>query len=178
MIGGRRARQRIVAAHWIGAALLLPTAILAQRPGIGTLGRGLPQGIRRDPGIQAPAHVNIVNLIIEHRQDLALTDTQFVRVISVKRALDSTNAPLLRRVDSVTRLFKGGPMFGNPSPARRDSVAQGQALVRELSADVEENIADAKDRALALLSPLQAQHAEQIEDKARQAGAPARGGRL
>src|SRR6185436_19489326 len=63
---------------------------------------------------------------------LSLTDSQFVRLIALKRTLDSTNVPLLRKIDSVQRLFKNGvPIFSSPSAARLDSRG---ALVRQRNA--------------------------------------------
>lgn len=101
--------------------LLAPAFALAQRPSLGSLGRGKIGQLSHEPGIEIPAIVNPVNLLIEHRQELALSDTQFKRVIGIKRALDSTNAPLVRKLDSVARVFKTKPLFTEPSPERRDS---------------------------------------------------------
>ena len=141
-------------------------------------GRRLPSALRREPGIEVPPTINIVNLVIEHRQELVLTDTQFKQIVVIKRGLDSTNTPPVRRIDSVQRLFKGVPLFSEPTPAHRDSLNAGKALVRELTADIEDNIADAKDKVFALLSTAQKEQAEQIEDRARKAGASAGRGRL
>jgi L-fucose mutarotase/ribose pyranase (RbsD/FucU family) len=138
----------------------------------------MPSGLRRDPGIEVPATINIVNLVVEHRQDLILTDTQFVRVVALKRVLDSTNAPFVRRIDSVQRLFKNVPIFSDPSAARRDSLNAAKAVVREMTADIDDNIADAKDKVFAILSTPQKERAEQIEDKARKASESAGRGRL
>lgn len=163
----------------IGAMLvLIPALASAQRPGTSSIGRRPPNGLRRDPGIEVPPTINIVNLVIEHRQDLVLTDTQFVRIVAMKRLLDSTNAPFVRRIDSVQRLFKNVPIFSDPSPARRDSVNAAKAVVREMTADIDDNIADSKDRVFAILSTPQKERAEQIEDKARKASAAAGRGRL
>src|SRR5580765_1032894 len=116
-----------------GIALLsaLPVAANAQGGlgrggGRGGFGRGA--GVQRAPGVEVPQVVNVVNLLVEHRQDLALTDTQFTRVIAIKRALDSTNAPLMRKLDSVQRLFKNGPLFSNGSPERRDSLTEANSV--------------------------------------------------
>ena len=133
--------------------------------------------MKREPSIEVPPTINIVNLVVEHRQDLVLSDTQFVRIVAIKRALDSTNAPLVRRIDSVQRLFKSSPLFTQPSPAHRDSLSAGKALVKEMTADIDDNIADAKDKVFALLTTPQKERAEQIEDKARKAGASAGRGR-
>lgn len=157
----------------------IPSLAAAQRPGMSTIGRGMtPQGPKRDPGIEVPAPINVVNLVLEHRQDLILTDSQFVRVARIKRALDSTNAPLLRRIDSVQRLFKNRPIFSEPSAAHRDSLAAGKALVKEMTADIDDNNADAKDKVFVFLSTPQKERAEQLEDRARKASESAGRGRL
>jgi hypothetical protein len=159
-------------------ALAASTAAEAQRPGMGTFGRGRGPGkLTMAPGIDVPKPVNVINLMIENRATVALTDSQFIHVIAIKRELDSTNAPMFRRIDSVQRLFKPGPVFADPSPQRRDSLASAHAVVREMIADIEENIADAREKAFALLSASQLPKAEEIEDKARKAGATPQRGR-
>jgi hypothetical protein len=85
---------------------------------------------------------------------------------------------MLRRIDSVQRLFKTAPLFQDPTQAHKDSLNAGKALVKEMTADIDDNIADAKDKVFALLSTPQKERAEQIEDKAKKAGASAGRGRL
>jgi hypothetical protein len=158
-------------------ACLMPGLVAAQLPGIGRLGRGKIGTIAHEPGIEIPTVVNPINLMIQHRQDLVLSDTQFKQVISIKRALDSTNAPLMRTLDSVQHLFKAAPLFRNPSSQRRDSLAEAHLLVQGTVLDLEQNIAGARDAGYALLSASQVVTAEQIEDKARKASAPSGRGR-
>ena len=55
-----------------------------------TPGRGAGS-LAREAGVQIPKYVNSVNLLIEHRQELSLSDSQFVRLIALKRTLDSTD---------------------------------------------------------------------------------------
>jgi hypothetical protein len=158
---------------------VLPAMLGAQIPGMGSLGRGrLPAGLKKEPAIEVPPIINVVNLVVEHRQEMMLTDTQFVRIVAIKRGLDTTNAPMLRRIDSVQRLFKTAPLFQAPTQAHKDSLTAGKALIKEMTADIDDNIADAKDKVFALLSTPQKERAEQIEEKARKAGASAGRGRL
>lgn len=157
-----------------GVALLgaLPVAANAQggMGGRGSSGRGFGRGagIQRAAGVEIPQVVNAVNLLVEHRQDLALSDTQFKQVIAIKRALDSTNAPLMRKLDSVQRLFKNGPLFSSGSPERRDSLNEANAVVRETVAAVRENNATSRDQAYGLLSSRQLDSAHGLEAKAEQ----------
>lgn len=151
---------------------LSPAVATAQRGrgtgggGFGKARSGLTGG---EPLIDVPKQVNAVNLLIEHRQELALSDSQFVHVVTVKRSLDSADAPLLRRVDSVARLFKSQSFFQQPSPERRDSIATGKALVRETMATVEANLSDARERAFALLSSPQRDKADDLAAAAQKA---------
>ena len=153
----------------------LPAPVMAQGRGImggrGALTPGRGGGnIARDPGIYVPKYANAVNLVIEHRPDLALTDSQFMRVIAIKRSLDSTNAPMLRKLDSVQRLFRAGvPMFSMPSAERRDSLADARSLIIETVGSIRDNIAAARDKAYGLLSSTQAAKAQEFEDKAEKA---------
>jgi hypothetical protein len=126
--------------------------------------------LNRSSPIEIPKYVNAVNLLIANRQDLALSDSQFARVVRIKRSTDSTNTPFMRRLDSVQILFKGpGPLFGDPSPARRDSLTAARSLIQETVSTVRDNIADAREKAYALLSSQQLVKAESYEDKASKA---------
>jgi hypothetical protein len=158
---------------------LVPSILAAQRGimpggsmGTGGIGRGKhgPGSIAREQGIVIPKVVNAVNLLVENRQVLALSDTQFVHIIAIKRALDSTNAPLMRKLDSVQRMFKGGAMlFGNPSAERRDSLVQARGAVIDIQGTVKDNIVSSRDKAYALLSSSQQSRAAEIEAKAERA---------
>jgi hypothetical protein len=158
---------------------VLGFALIGATPGIvfgqGGMGRGVGRGsfgrgagIPRAAGVEIPPVVNVVNLLIEHRHELALSDTQFTRVIAIKRTLDSTNAPLMRKLDSVQRLFKNGPLFSEGSAQRRDSVAEARSLVRDVVVAVRENNATGRDQAYALLSVKQLDTAHSLEGAAEQ----------
>jgi hypothetical protein len=166
---------------WLRTACLialLPSLAPAQRGiggmggaggGAGGIGRRRPGNIEREPGLVVPKVVNGVNLLIEHRQDLTLSDSQFARIVVIKRALDSTNAPLTRKLDSLQRVFKGGPIFSEPTPARRDSLAEAHAIVLDMTGTIRDNISAARDRAFALLSPGQLTKAQNLEAAAEKA---------
>jgi hypothetical protein len=148
--------------------ITLAPAVLLGQGRVGGFGRGRGPGkLAREEGITVQRPVNPVNLLIEHRQDLVLTDSQFVQIIGVKRALDSANAPLMRRIDSVQSVLKGGnPLFGDPSRARRDSLAAGRSVVQQTLAGVRENIGEWRDKAYKLLSSEQLTKAQDFEAKA------------
>jgi hypothetical protein len=155
-------------------AALVPSLASAQRGGMGNMGgtgigRRRPGNIEREPGLVVPKQVNAVNLLIEHRQELALSDSQVARVVVIKRALDSTNSPLSRKLDSLQRVFKGGPIFSEPTAARRDSLSDARTVVTEATATIHDNISAARERAFALLSPGQLTKAQGLEAAAEKA---------
>jgi hypothetical protein len=149
-----------------------PAIASAQRGGFGRGGKA--PGITREPGLVIPKPLNMVNLLIEHRQDVALSDSQFKQIISLKRELDSTNAPQMRRLDSLSRLFRGGkPMFAETSPARRDSLARASSVLRDVVAILDDNNSTARDQAYALLGEPQLAKAKTIQSQAEKALAEA-----
>ena len=175
----RNGSREVVIGRRLDASILLfvlplvcgtPALAWAQRGG-GGFGRGRgPGNLARESGLVVPQQVNVLNLLIQHRQDVALTDTQFVRVIALKRTLDSTNAPYTRKLDSLSRLFRGGtPMFSEPSRARRDSIAEAAGVMRDMLSIVHDNNVSARDKAYEFLNEQQLLKAHEIEAKAEKA---------
>jgi hypothetical protein len=158
------------------AAVSLPAALGAQTR-IGGMGpdgqKGKPGRLSRDMGISIPKIVNPVNLLIEHRLEVALNDTQFTKIIAIKRVLDSTNAPMSRKLDSIARLYKPRPIFSMITQERRDSIADAHPVVLELVAGLRENISNARDSAYTLLSARQLTTAQGLESVAEQANSGA-----
>ena len=152
--------------------LCIATPAFAQGGRRGGFGRGGAMGPSRAPNLTIPKPINMINLLIAQRQDLALSDSQFAHVISIKRSLDSTNAPQMRKLDSIEHIFKGGqPIFSQPSAAHRDSLFEARGAIHDAVAAIESNNADARDHAYALLSEPQLTKAKAIEAKAEAAKA-------
>jgi hypothetical protein len=108
--------------------------------------------------------VNGVNVILDHQAELALTDSQAIRINAIKRALDSTTAPLLKRVDAARARF--APTSGG-SPAPRDSLVRAGAMIQEVMTAVRDSVHAARDRAFALLTPAQLTKALEFQDTAQ-----------
>jgi len=159
------------------AAVGLPAALGAQQARIGGMGpdgqKGKPGRLQRDMGITIPRIVNPVNILIERRLEVALNDTQFTKIVAIKRVLDSTNAPSQRRLDSLARLFKPRPIFSSITQQRRDSIAEAHPVVLELVAAIQENISTARDSAYSLLSARQLMTAQGLESVAEQSNSGA-----
>src|SRR3954468_12365403 len=74
-IGSRNSVRRGLICVVIAAMTpaMAPALAMAQRGG--GFGGGRAPGLRREPGIEIPKPVNVLNLLIEHRQEVALSDS-------------------------------------------------------------------------------------------------------
>ncbi|HXT16025.1 MAG TPA: hypothetical protein VN706_10385 [Gemmatimonadaceae bacterium] len=154
--------------RFIAVLVLVPGVCAAQRGGFGGRGRGIGK-IAHEPGIDIPRQVNPVNLLIAHRQELALSDSQFMHIVALKRTLDSTNAPLMRRLDSVQHVFRGGLIFSEQSREHRDSVADARMFVKGTSAELHDNYLAAREKAFGELNATQYAKAVDLEASAEKA---------
>lgn len=109
-------------------------------------------------------YVNGVNVILDHQAELALTDSQAIRINAIKRALDSTTVPLLKRVDSARSRF--APVPGG-SQSRRDSLVSTGTMIQGVMTAVRDSVHAARDRAFALLTPTQLTKALELQDTAQ-----------
>ena len=148
-------------------ALATPSAARAQVGGIPQRAGGIfGRNNRDDEAKSAPVIVNPLNLMIMHRADLALTDSQFVRIVALKRTADSANVPLMRRLDSLQRAQRPST---DPTVARADEerIRDLRAEARETVKEIYANLQPARDRAFELLNSLQAARAGTLESEAR-----------
>lgn len=151
---------------------------LAQR---GYGGRGDDMGASRrsadEPAITVQEPLNPVDLLIQHWTDLKLTPAQIADLRTIKRSLDSTNAPAHRSLDSLQRAMRPTGILGQLKPEQRDSIPVARARVARLVDELDENIRPMRERAYGVLTADQATRAESIEadaQRARDAAAAAR----
>jgi hypothetical protein len=142
------------------ALVLLPSAARAQT------------GVRHDNspfgGKPAPiAPVSIAKAIIDSDKDMALTDSQRVQLTLIQRQLDSVNAPLLKRLDSLKPTWRPAGGLNDLSQEQRDElVAKRQAQIAVVEA-MTPHFAKARERVMALLRPEQQDRANKLEKNAR-----------
>ena len=130
------------------------------------------QYVRRDnnpfagkPGPVAP--VNLARAVIENERDLALTDSQRTQIVSIQRRLDSTAAPLLRKLDSLKPTWRpaGGP--NDLSPEQRQQIATLRAAQAAVVDSLTPAFTKARDDVMALLQPEQKERVAKLERQAR-----------
>lgn len=163
------------------AALLLGSGAVAtaQRPG----GRGSSMSVGRSRTSDDPAMKEIgaalelrlangVNIIIGHAKELSLTGEQLTRVVSIKRQLDSLNAPLMRELDSLERANRGRETVPR---SKGDLPEPSNPAIDETLGQLRTNLRNAELDAYEVLSGAQLQKALQMVKEARTNAAIATG---
>ena len=105
-------------------------------------------------------------LALEHAAELALTDSQRVRLESVRAAQDSANRPWIQRLDSLRPTRR--PV--NPhdlSPEQREEIAARRTAIAVVLEGMRSNDSLARQRTMAVLSVPQQERAAELENDAR-----------
>ena len=130
------------------------------------------QGIRRDnnPFVGKPAPlapVNVPRVVIERERDMALSDSQRTQIALIQRRLDSTAAPLLRKLDSLRPTWRpaGGP--NDLTPEQRERLATTRAAQAVVVDSLTPTYTKAREQVMALLRPEQRERATKLEREAR-----------
>lgn len=150
------------------STLLIPAALAAQVSGRMGAGREFGQSAD-DPLVSEPRPVNDVSVLIQHRQQLALSDSQFIQLVAIRRSVDSVNFPLERRLDSLLHVERDASSAFRRLPA--DTVRHIRDLARSTLDELAANIRPATERAHNLLSERQVQMAATFEQQAQELAA-------
>jgi hypothetical protein len=156
--------KRFTAACAVLMFASVPAALAAQVNGRMAAGREFGHS-GDDPLLSEPRPVNMVSVLLQHRRELSLTDTQFVKLVALRRQLDSLNFPLERRLDSLLRVDRQASSGFHRMPA--DTVRAMRDLAHSTLSALAANMRPATDRAHTLLTERQIQLASPFEDQAR-----------
>ena len=130
------------------------------------------QGLRRDnnpfAGKPAPvAPVNVARTVIEHEQDLALTDSQRTEIVLIQHQLDSAAGPLLKKIDSLKPTWRPAGGINDLSPEQREQLVSLRRAQFEVIDSLTPAFAKARDRVMTVLTPEQRDRAAKLEKNAR-----------
>jgi hypothetical protein len=111
--------------------------------------------------------VNVARAVIEHEQDMALTDSQRTQIILIQRRLDSTAAPLLKRIDSLKPTWRPAGGINDLSPEQREQLIALRAAQFAVVDSLTPTFAKARDQVMAVLNPEQRERAAKLEKNER-----------
>jgi hypothetical protein len=153
----------------------LATAIAAM-PG-GAMGQQRRDTSPMPPAPSAPLD-DPIGLLLEHRTDIQLADSQVTALVRLNLRLFRRNRQLRLRLDSIMPPDREPETnFGRGMPARSaDSLDPMAQRARQLLEQIRENARAARDSAFALLTPEQQDRARRLEERERPRG-PRPGGR-
>lgn len=144
------------------------TLVLALSPSLAT-GQMV---IRRDKspfeGKRLPVvPVNVARTVIEHERDMELSDSQRTQIVLIQRRLDSTTAPLFRKLDSLRPTWRPAGGINDLSQEQRDQLVS----LREAQVAVIDSMAPtftkARESVMSLLDREQKERAAKYEKDAR-----------
>jgi len=130
------------------------------------------QYLRRDnnpfAGKPAPiAPVNVARTIIEHEQDMALTDSQRTQIVLIQNRLDSVAAPLLKKIDSLKPSWRPAGGINDLSPEQREQLFTLRKAQFEVIDSLTPTFAKAREQVMTVLTPEQRDRATKLEKNAR-----------
>lgn len=111
--------------------------------------------------------VNVPRTVIEHEGDMALSDSQRTEIILIGRRLDSTAAPLLKKIDSLKPTWRPAGGINDLSPEQRDQLVALRKAQFAVIDSLTPSFAKAREQVMTVLDPEQRERAEKLEKNAR-----------
>ena len=111
--------------------------------------------------------VNVARTVIEHEGDMALSDSQRTGIILIGRKLDSTAAPLLKKIDSLKPTWRPAGGLDDLSPEQRDQLFALRKAQFAVIDSLTPSFTKAREQVMTMLNPEQRERAEKLEKNAR-----------
>ena len=142
------------------ALVLSPSIAMAQMP------------MHRDnnpfSGKPAPiVPVNVARTVIEHEQDMELTDSQRTQIVLIGQRLDSAAAPLIKRIDSLKPTWRPAGGINDLSPEQREQLIALRSAQFAVVDSLTPTFAKAREQVMGVLNPEQRERAAKLEKNER-----------
>jgi hypothetical protein len=111
--------------------------------------------------------VNVARTVIEHQQDLELTDSQRTQIVLIQRRLDSTAAPLLKKIDSLKPTWRPAGGINDLSPDQREQLVALRKAQFEVIDSLTPSFTKAREQVMTVLNPEQRERAAKLEKNER-----------
>jgi len=111
--------------------------------------------------------VNVARAVIEHQQDLGLTDSQRTQIVLIQRRLDSTAAPLLKKIDSLRPTWRPAGGINDLSVEQREQLVALRTAQFAAIDSLTPAFAKAREQVMSVLNPEQRDRAAKLEKNAR-----------
>ena len=112
--------------------------------------------------------VSVAKAILDRNDnDMALADSQRTQLQHIQAKLDSTNAPLLKRLEAARPTWRPAGGLGDLSQEQRDQLVAFRRVQEAVVDSLTPNVQKANEAARAVLNPEQQERAAKLEKDAR-----------
>lgn len=120
-------------------------------------------------GVPAPiVPISVAKVVLDNDdKDMALTDSQRVQLRLVQKQLDSVNAPLIAKLDSIKPTWRPAGGLNDLSLEQRDQLVAYRKAHDEIIEQIRPNVAASREHAMAVLNKDQQERAAKLEKNAR-----------
>jgi hypothetical protein len=120
-------------------------------------------------GVPAPiVPISVAKVVLDNDdKDMALTDSQRVQLRLVQKQLDSANAPLLKKLDSIKPTWRPAGGLNDLSSEQRDQLVAYRKAHDDIIEQIRPNVAASREHAMAVLNKDQQERAAKLEKNAR-----------
>jgi hypothetical protein len=148
---------------------VIATVVLALLPSMARAQMAVRHSATLFNGVPAPiVPVSVAKVVLENDdKDLALTDTQRVQLRLIQKQLDSANAPLLAKLDSIKPRWRPAGGLNDLSSEQRDELIAYRKAHDEVIEKIRPNVAASREHVMAVLNKDQQERAAKLEKSAR-----------
>ena len=120
-------------------------------------------------GVPAPiVPISVAKVVLDgDDKDMALTDSQRVQLRLVQKQLDSVNAPLMAKLDSIKPTWRPAGGLNDLSLEQRDQLVAYRKAHDEIIEQIRPNVSASREHAMAVLNKDQQERAAKLEKNAR-----------
>ena len=111
--------------------------------------------------------ISLAKVVMDNEKEMVLTETQRVQIVLLQRQLDSANAPLLAKLDSVKPTWRPAGGLNDLSEEQRRQLVEHRQRHEATMAQLAPAAAAAREKVMTLLDKQQKERAAKLEKNAR-----------
>ena len=139
---------------------------------VGAPGQPGPRAGRRFPTPEEFENGSPLAILLDHRQDLALTDKQVQQLTGMREMLHQQNAPIFKQMDSMRAVFRARAPIAEVSEEERQKMVARREAFTDLVVQLQQNEEASTKQALGVLTDTQLEQATKLlaEERERRQG--------
>ena len=111
--------------------------------------------------------ISLAKVVMDNEKEMVLTETQRVQIVLLQRQLDSANAPLLAKLDSVKPTWRPAGGLNDLSEEQRRQLVEHRQRHEATMSQIAPNADKVREQVMALIDKQQKERAAKLEKNAR-----------